>query len=124
MPCSDGCFRFQIPPKKWRKIYFGSGGGGWIFWDFFGVISNVFPPSFHYVPIKFPKCSPTYSQQHLTLSHMICPIVSLGMHIGGLGTYMFGVNVSICCWRVSKVLELFLSWANQKGSLHKKRFIG
>jgi hypothetical protein len=58
------------------------------------------------------------------LSHMICPIVSLGMHIGGLGTYMFGVNVSICCWRVSKVLELFLSWANQKGSLHKKRFIG
>jgi hypothetical protein len=63
--------------------------------------------------------SPTYSQQHLTLSHMICPIVSLGTYIGGLGTYMFGVNVSIC-WRVSKVSEFFCNGPIKKAHCTKR----
>ncbi len=91
----------QHAPQEPSLFSFGEGGG---LLDIFGIFlfsicSCQVPNGFPTCSPKFSMLSPTFSQQHLTLSHKLCPKLS-SWNLYKVSQYwyfnvsMFGVNTS------------------------------
>ncbi len=89
---------------------FFSFGGGWGCVGLFSTMCSRQVPWFFYIFLKFPVCSPTCSQYHVTLSHMFCPMLcSWKFFRWSIATYMFLCLkwIFLCC-KISKFSKTFM----------------